>query len=110
MRWLLSTLVCFALAGCKDKCCEFVCIDDENLTSRCQTEKVADKAECVEVIEDICGEPAAKSRIQCSETADGVECDYPATGVPWDLYDDEGGACSGGKWGSDWCDAVFEQE
>ena len=71
-------------------------------------EKVGDAAECKEVIEDICGEPAADSRIECHETSDGVECDYPASGVPWDLYDDEGSACNGGKWGSDWCDAVFE--
>ena len=84
MRWSVVTfLVFFAFVGCKNKCCEFVCIDDENLTSRCQTEKVADKAECKDVIEDICGEPAADSRIQCHETPDGVECDYPATGVPW---------------------------
>ena len=58
--------------------------------------------------EDICGEPAAAGRIECHETAAGVECDYPTTGVPWDLYDDEGSACTGGKWGSEWCDAVFE--
>jgi len=109
MRWIVGSLLCsVALLGCKDKCCEFVCVDEESLTSRCQTEKVHDAAECKEVIEDICGEPAAEHRIECHETTDGVECDYPASGVAWDLYDDDGSACSGGKWGSDWCDAVFE--
>lgn len=108
MRWIVSILFCTALVGCQDKCCEFVCIDWEQLTSRCQTEKVGDRAECKEVIEDICGEPAAAHRIECHETAGGVECDYPDSGVPWDLYDDDGSACKGGEWGSEWCDSVFD--
>jgi hypothetical protein len=100
---VLVLLACSAaLTSCKNKCCEFVCEEDN--VFRCQTEKVHDKAECKQVVKEICGEAAADEQISCAELSDGgVACDFPVTGVPWDLYDDEGAACTGAEWTDHWC-------
>lgn len=96
-----------AIVGCRNKCCEFVCIDGTNF--RCQTEKVADKAECKEVVQEICGEPAAEGEFECETPADGGPgCVSPVSGMPWELYESEGSACKGSDWTDAWCGSANE--
>jgi hypothetical protein len=91
-----------AVGGCKTECCEFVCIDGDNY--RCQTEKVADKSECKEVVEEICGQPAAEGEYECVSPADGGPgCVPPAHGMPWEFYESEGSACTKATWTDAWC-------
>jgi len=94
MRLIFPLLVLSAFCpACAQECCQFGCNldrevaegeegeeDDPYLTGAgtCHTETVRSVKECRQVVEDVCGKPAAEKRWR--------EIDDPSEDVDWDIY------------------------